>query len=452
MNRANTACRPQLIDEFLSGDISPELLIELEEHLNECPKCDQSLLVRTANPDLWDDAKKFLTSNELERATAGCTIDVSSVLDPTDDPNMMGRFGGYEITGVIGRGGMGVVLKGHDVSLDRFVAIKLLNPTYSSNSAARVRFAREAQAAAAVVHDNVIAIYGVSEWNGIPFLVMPYIKGESLQQRIDRTSPMSIENTLEVSLQIARGLAAAHDQGLVHRDIKPANILMPSSVSRVLITDFGLARAADDASLTSSGVIAGTPQYMSPEQSAGESVDARTDLFSLGSVMFAMQCGHSPFRAETSYGTLHKVRTQQHRQLSKINNQTPLWLEQIVDRLLEKDPNHRFASASDLADHLEECLAHIRQPGTTVLPAIQTRKTQRKRLRSSWLFAVAGLIALSAISYFLMPSPPSIPSTAIESTDSSEPSLAWEVDDSDLLKLELELQSLIRETAVDFDD
>ena len=153
-----------------------------------------------------------------------------------------------------------------------------------------------------MVHDNVIAIHGVSEFNSLPYLIMPYVKGQSLQIRIDRHGPLSVAEILRIAVQTARGLSAAHDQGLVHRDIKPANILLPENVERVLITDFGLARAADDASLTRSGVIAGTPQYMSPEQARGEGIDHRSDLFSFGSMMHAMATGHPPFRAETPYG------------------------------------------------------------------------------------------------------------------------------------------------------
>ncbi len=193
---------------------------------------------------------------------------------------------------------MGVVLKGFERSLNRYVAIKVLSPAMAASGAARKRFAREAQAAAAVLHENVIAIHRVDESHNLPYLVMPYVAGMSLQKRIDDEGPLPLPCVLRIGRQIAAGLAAAHAQGLVHRDIKPANILLERGVERVTITDFGLARAVDDGSVTKTGVIAGTPQFMSPEQSRGETIDARSDLFSLGSVMYAMCVGRPPFRAD----------------------------------------------------------------------------------------------------------------------------------------------------------
>src|SRR5262249_45176557 len=151
------------------------------------------------------------------------------------------------------------------------------------------------QAAAAVSHDHIVTIHAVEETNGIPYLVMQCIAGLSLQQRLDRDGPLQLHEILRIGMQTASGLAAAHAQGLVHRDIKPANILLENGVERVKITDFGLARAATEASLTQSGVVAGTPQYMSPEQAEGKAIDQRTDLFSLGSVLYAMCTGQAPF-------------------------------------------------------------------------------------------------------------------------------------------------------------
>ena len=173
----------------------------------------------------------------------------------------------------------------------------------------------------------------------------------------------------ESAVQAAAGLAAAHAQGLVHRDVKPANILLADGVERVKLTDFGLARAADDASLTKTGIIAGTPQYMSPEQARGESVDQRSDLFSLGSVLYAMCTGRAPFRAETSYGVLRRVTDEEPRPIREINPDIPEWLCRIIARLMSKQPDDRFASAREVAELLEECLAHVQQPTAVPLPA-----------------------------------------------------------------------------------
>ena len=223
-------------------------------------------------------------------------------------------------------------------SLNRFVAIKALAPHLASSGAARQRFAREAQAAAAVIHENVIAIHGVAETDVLPYLVMPYERGISLQKRIEAVGALGVVEILRIALQTASGLAAAHAQGLVHRDVKPANVLLADGVERVKITDFGLARAADDASLTRSGVIAGTPQYMSPEQARGETVDARSDLFSLGSVIYAMCVGRAPFRAETSYGVLRQITDSEPTPIIQLNPAIPTWLCQLIEKLHAKSP------------------------------------------------------------------------------------------------------------------
>ena len=204
------------------------------------------------------------------------------LLDPPDPdrPETLGRLGSYEVLEVLGQGGMGVVLKARDPALDRTVAIKVLTPALAHAATARRRFAREARAAAAVGHEHIVAIHAVDEFRGLPYLVMQYIPGRSLQERLDASGPLEVKEILRIGTQAARALAAAHAQGVVHRDIKPANILLENCVERVKLTDFGLARAIDDASLTQSGVIAGTPQYMAPEQARGEPVDARADLFS----------------------------------------------------------------------------------------------------------------------------------------------------------------------------
>ena len=284
------------------------------------------------------------------------------LLAPTDDDRMIGRLGTYEVVGVIGSGGMGVVLKAFDAALNRYVAIKVLAPHLGSSGAARKRFSREAQAAAAVVHDNVIEIHGVADADGLPYLVMPYVRGPSLQRRLDDEGPLALVEILRIAVQAATGLAAAHAQGLVHRDVKPANILLADGVERVKLTDFGLARAADDASLTRTGIIAGTPQYMSPEQARGESVDQRSDLFSLGSVLYAMCTGRAPFRAETSYGVLRRITDEEPRPIREINPDIPEWLCRIIAKLMSKQPDDRFESAREVAELLEECLAHVQQP------------------------------------------------------------------------------------------
>jgi serine/threonine-protein kinase len=276
---------------------------------------------------------------------------------------------------------MGVVLKAHDPALNRVVAIKVLTPQLATSGAARKRFAREARAAAAVVHEHVIAIHAVDSWNGLPYLVMPYIAGRSLQERIDRDGPLEVKEVLRIGLQAAKGLAEAHAQGLVHRDVKPSNILLENGVERVWLTDFGLARAADDASLTQSGVVAGTPHYMAPEQARGETVDHRADLFSLGGVLYAMCVGHPPFRAGTTLAVLRRVSEEQPRLLRELDPELPSWLTAIVAKLHATDPALRYQTANEVAQVLGRHLADLQRPSAQ---AALPRKGPLAPLADDW--------------------------------------------------------------------
>jgi hypothetical protein len=289
-------------------------------------------------------------------------------LAPSEKSDSLGRIGHYEVLEIVGRGGMGIVLKGFDEKLRRVVAIKVLAPELSASGPARLRFSREARAAAAVSHDHVVTIHAVEDDHRPPYLVMQFIDGVSLQDKLDAGGPLGLREVLRIGLQTAAGLAAAHRQGLVHRDVKPANILLENGVERVKITDFGLARAVDDASLTQSGVIAGTPQYMSPEQAAGEPVDHRSDLFSLGSVLYAMCTGRPPFRAGGTYAVLRRVVEDAPRPIPELNPDIPGWLCDLITRLHAKDPADRFQSAQEVADLLSRHLAHPQQPGPAARP------------------------------------------------------------------------------------
>jgi uncharacterized protein (TIGR03067 family) len=383
LNSKQLACDPERIELFLNQQLGGAEQAEFEVHLDDCQDCRSQLETTAATEDIWTAIRDSLHSESptfdsaLTAAEAsnwdgdGHSFSVDTVLQllaPTDDDRMLGRLGTYEVVGVIGTGGMGVVLKAFDSALNRYVAIKILSPHLGNSGAARKRFSREAQAAAAVVHDNVIEIHGVADANGLPYLVMPYVPGPSLQKRLDDDGPLSLVEILRIAKQAATGLAEAHAQGLVHRDVKPANILLADGVERVKLTDFGLARAADDASLTKTGVIAGTPQFMSPEQARGEAVNPTSDLFGLGSVMYTMCTGRPPFRAETSYGILRRITDTEPRPIREINPDIPDWLAAIIAKLMSKQPDERFESAQEVADLLEECLAHVQQPATVALP------------------------------------------------------------------------------------
>ena len=352
---------------------------EVTAHVETCKDCQSKLDSLSQVEVSWDDVRQYLNPDEFANGSTGSTIGFDesrtrATLEPVgflaeaQSDDSIGQFGRYEIKELLGRGGMGVVMRGYDPALNRHSAIKVLAPELATHSAARKRFSREAKSAAAVVHEHVVPIQTVDEEQGLPYLVMPVVEGRSLEERVTQQGPLELKEVLRIGMQIASGLAAAHAQGLVHRDVKPANILLENGVERVMITDFGLARAADDASMTRSGVIAGTPQYMSPEQSRGADIDARSDLFSLGSVLYFMCCGHSPFRAETTMGVLHRIVNDEPRSIRAINPDVPLWLEAIINRLLSKDANGRYQSAQEVSDILENWLAHLQQPDKVAPP------------------------------------------------------------------------------------
>jgi serine/threonine-protein kinase len=377
-------------------------------------------------------------------------------LQPSQNKESLGRLGNIEIREFIGQGAHGIVLKGFQEELNRLVAVKVMAPHLASVVAARKRFAREARATAAIVHPNVMPVLHVDSSGQLPFLVMPYVDCESLQDRLDREGSLSILDVLRISLQVARGLAAAHAQGLVHRDVKPANILLERGVERVMLTDFGLARAVDDATLTRSGLIAGTPHYMSPEQARGDGVDARSDLFSLGSVLYAMSTGRPPFRAETTYGILRRVTDETARPMRELNLEVPVWFDAVVMKLLRKSAGERFESAEQIAGIFEECLGHLQQPTACPLP-LAVRALLPEKATRPWkkLLLLAGAvlacISLSDIVVTWIQSRKSTADIKLMGAESAPVEITqpppWDDGvEEDLKSLDIELDSLLEQT------
>jgi serine/threonine-protein kinase len=401
------SCDPDRLRLLAEDSLPLAEMPGLESHLQDCPGCRETLdhLVRN---DRWLSAvRQYLTPDPSvgQHATPSPEAQLG-FLAPSDWPDSLGRLGWYEVKGVLGCGGMGVVLKAFDPSLSRNVAIKVLTPPFATSGAARRRFLREARAAAAVVHEHVVAVHAVVETESFPFLVMEYVPGRSLQDRLDAQGPLALAEVLRIGMQTAAGLAAAHAQGLVHRDVKPANILLENGVERVRLTDFGLARAAADAGLTQSGVVIGTPNYMAPEQARGERADHRADLFSLGSTLYAACAGHPPFRAENAVAVLRRVSDDEPRPLREINAEVPAWLEAIIAKLHAKNLDERFQSASEVADLLGRCLAHVQQPLSVALPPevlvpqSQPRARRSRRLRK--MLVALGLAAVACGSLALL--------------------------------------------------
>jgi hypothetical protein len=401
--------------QLLAGELPEQEQAALHRHLEACSQCQQLLEKLTAGGETWAGAARHLAGAEPEHEPALKRVmaeleaeanqgerspDTEETLDflgPPERPEQLGRLGHYAVSEVLGRGGMGIVLKAFDEQLHRVVAIKVMAPQLATSATARRRFVREARAAAAVRNDHVIDIHAVDEAGPLPYLVMEYVSGVSLQQRLNRTGPLQLAEILRIGMQTATGLAAAHAQGLVHRDIKPANILLENGVERVKLTDFGLARTVDDVGLTHSGVVAGTPSYMAPEQARGETVDHRADLFSLGSVLYALCTGRSPFGGGNSFAILKRVCEETACRASQANPEIPDWLSDIVARLLDKDPSRRFQSASEVAELLKNHLARVQQ--SAVVPKSSATSRARAGGRGRWrAIAVIGVLcALTAL-------------------------------------------------------
>jgi hypothetical protein len=358
------------------------------------------------------DTDKSAETRSENAGTEGLSL---HFLAPSDRPGMLGRMDHYDILEMVGKGGMGLVLKAFDTRLHRVVAIKVMAPHLAADATARKRFEREAQAGAAVNHKHVVAIHAVEAQHNPPYLVMEFIEGRSLSGRIHDEGPPEVKEIVRLGSEIASGLAAAHERGLIHRDIKPANILLENKTERVKITDFGLARAAHEARLTQSGLVTGTPKYMSPEQALGQSLDARSDLFSLGSVLYFLCTGKAPFHAGNTLAVLNQVVKDGPPPIQELNPAIPNWLCDLVAKLQAKDAAQRIQSARGVAEILSQPskggaslgVAQVPQPGemgeqgpATVdwvrpdwLPEAKVAKPWRRR--KVWLASATGAMVLA---------------------------------------------------------
>jgi serine/threonine-protein kinase len=303
--------------------------------------------------------------------------------DPTSPlaPRLAEALGNaYTIEGEIGRGGMGVVYRARDERLKRRVAIKVLPPELAFQQEIRARFTREAETAARLSHPHIVPIHSVGEGNGLVYFVMGYVDGESLGARLKRRGRLPVEEARRIMKETADALSAAHAMSVIHRDIKPDNILLEGTRGRVMVTDFGIAKAMSGSggTLTSAGVAIGTPQYMSPEQAAGEKeIDGRSDLYSLGIVSYQMLTGELPFNAPTVAGILMKQIGEMPEPIKTLRTEVPEDLDLAVTRCLEKDPENRWPSADALRRALES------RTVTGYRPTGQTRGQSRSGLERS---------------------------------------------------------------------
>jgi WD40 repeat protein len=314
------------------------------------------------------------------------------------------KLGPYEIQSLLGAGGMGEVYRAHDSRLNRTVAIKVLPPSFSADRDRLQRFAQEARAAAALNHPNILSIFDIGEEQGAPYVVSELLEGETLRERL-RNGPLPIRRVVDYSLQVARGLAAAHEKGIVHRDLKPENLFLTSD-NRVKILDFGLAKLTgpetNDGSgdaptvqvATDAGVVMGTAGYMSPEQVRGKSADHRSDLFSFGAILYEMISGKRAFHGETSADTMSAILKEETPELSETARNVPPGLERIVRHCLEKHPAQRFQSAGDLAFDLEALTDVSAATKSGAQAAVQQASVRSSRRQ---LAAAAGVIVLAAV-------------------------------------------------------
>jgi len=312
----------------------------------------------------------------------------------------------YRILGKLGGGGMGVVYEGEDLKLGRHVALKFIPENLAHDPKSLERFTREARAASQLNHPNICTIHGIEDNNGHPFIVMEKLEGESLKQHISGQA-MVLEEVLDVGVQVADALVASHAKGIVHRDIKPANIFM-TPTGQVKVLDFGLAKlvhnlgsdsdAGNDNSLTAVGVIPGTAVYMSPEQARSESIDARSDLFSFGVVLYEMSTGKKPFTGNNSLVTLDAVLHAKPTPPRDLNPKIPIELEGIIGKAMEKDRQHRYQSAaemrSDLALLKRETESGTIKSGSATTKLRVASKTfgRNSRLQTYLLLGMAGLL------------------------------------------------------------
>jgi eukaryotic-like serine/threonine-protein kinase len=308
----------------------------------------------------------------------------------------------FEVEELVGAGGMSSVYRARDALLERHVALKVLHQQYGDDEEFVERFRREARSVAQLSHPNIVTVIDRGEDRGRQFIVFEYIDGENLKQLVVRRGRLAVREALELAIQVARGLAFAHESGIVHRDVKPQNVLLNGD-GQAKVTDFGIARTMNVDGVTQAGTILGTSNYIAPEQASGQEVDAHTDVYSLGVVLYELLAGDVPFPGENFVSVALKHVNDPPPNLLEVRRDVPPRVAAAVDRALEKDPRRRFPTMDSFAAELAACLAaldgHSVEPGTVVLPPRPGADRRRRQSMSPWPVALAavGLAAIAAV-------------------------------------------------------
>jgi WD40 repeat protein/serine/threonine protein kinase len=379
----------------LAEELEEEVVAGLIERLQALRTGPVGSATETMQTPIPPPASPGATTSGPAAPPVDAVQEVYDFLSPPQGAGEIGRLSHYRILKVLGVGGMGMVFLAEDLLLKRLVALKAMKPAVAGRASYRQRFLREAQLAAAFTHDYIVTIHQVGEDNGVPFLVMPFLQGETLEQRQQREHLLSPAEVLRIAREIAQGLAAAHEHGLMHRDIKPGNIWLEGDRGRVKILDFGLAREVEaNVQFTHAGTIVGTPAYMAPEQARGEALDVRADLFSLGAVLYGLCTGDRPFKGLTAAATLLAVQQDSPLPPRQLNAKVPSALSDLVMHLLAKERTQRPPSAQAVVEALKQIERGV-SSGPALLPPPVPRGQPAgspRRRRLPWLLAAAVLL------------------------------------------------------------
>jgi Tol biopolymer transport system component len=446
---------------------------ELLEAALDCPATERALFLDRAcsgDEELRRELESLLASDGrtgfIESPPARVAADLFA--DSRPRPHRGELIAHYEVLGQIGLGGMGEVYLARDTRLGRKVALKLLPPSLTVDPQLRARFFREAQLASALDHPNICTIHEVGQSTSFLFITMQYVEGVTLKQIIG-SRPLKLDSLLSISLQAADAFAAAHDQGIIHRDIKSNNIIVTPR-GQVKVLDFGLAKLTDlsapegmgkaESELTRTGAVMGTPSYMSPEQARGERVDRRSDIFSLGVVMYEMATGEVPFKRTSQAETLNAVINESHMPVAELNEEVPAELSAAIDRALSKDPSDRYQSMREMLKDLRQVGRAVGLLGSSdsqgaVIPYVPLGRQSAKHL--IWRMTLLGLAILIGVGLwfsFLRPQAPTLrpplqttPLTSyvgmenmpVFSPDGKQVAFAWDGEKGDTLDIYVKL-------------